>query len=1531
MNWADFNTRHEDCDQAFEGFGRQLFSKWCNFTYDQQIEAIVYVGGKGGDGGVEAFARLTSGDVIGFQAKWFRDSFTANQVSQIQSSVSSAKKRHPKLAKYIVCMPFELQGSKGKANKGKSQYERWEELVKSEVELEILLWDNTRIEEVAIDMKLQDLISYWFDRSFINQSEWQRIYESKLVWFETRYLPRIHMQGNFDNLLRFYLLTKDKRGKYIHRFLGFKKTIESCLNELERLPSLHCWEKIQGEQQDLILKTSELAKRGVHYLIELVSCLRADSQIHAEYLSRWTWQFNDEAKRVIGFIEANTKEYFALSPMHRCKQHLERAIEVNNKGIRPNSQKFKTVQLPLLLVGGAGDGKTHSVLYQANSRLQDGFPALVVPAKLINPEDSTFEWLAKYLDKPGWSLTQCFQAMEASSFTSVESIGKDETEVPSRFLLVIDGLEESTRNLSWKKSLGALQALLKPFPSIQLVCTSRMHLAQKIGDSGFAFEIVEKGQNIPLHLLLKEYCREYDVNISNAPWIQWALRSAREIRLFTQLYQGKRLAENSDLATSVSKLMRGNIEQLEQVVSSHDKYGWDLEKPILLKGLIEYSRRLISTKKTSIEHDAFIELLKSSSPQMQEMTSPQLCFIVGEYVSAGLLDKRIQPAEDALEDDLVFYYAANESVLDFLVARSAFESIVPNCEGMYELPEIVLGRPEALSLLIQMLNEKCGAYIDVLALEECPFQLERIEEAQLIAISRSLREVPHHVEQWILELFLKNKTTNRRVLNSLIIPTARNLKYFSGSQFLHQAFSKMSVTDRDILWSCPDYLPANCGGAWEGYANFDLDRVDLYPEDCATGMPTLFAWGCSSVVAERVRRCRSQLAIWGSQSTSEMAILLKRFEDCNDYQVIENILVSAAGAACKTQDMTGLNELSLQCHQMFFSESPSCNTRNSVCRHAARVVVERAHAYGLIEEDFVEEARPPYLAREEFLPFVRLPEDFLEHPLHGDLEWYVAKKASDPFFEQIIENNSEYADDQDYPKKEIIEAVIDGRLEVRDDKLESIRDIWENMEQQRASREERCRIFAREASDEILNVQPFEVLDSEDSNQDTEVQDFEERLMPLLGSNQNFSRRYSSEAAALLETYRKKYLLENLTPYELRNGLILAFVKSQGWNSELFRGNPKGGEVGEVLGADVAIACEYRPETHGARSPIASYAEKYIWLAVKEVAGDFADRLPVRGFGNSDFQAVTSYHDVGGGMPDPFDGIEELAEEDGAQTFDFPSYFWSEFTPKAGTQLERSSSWVECANWPDIIKVIELEEQLRITAWIHGVEPINTVSQHARISCLLLPRSQYPIFERDALAGCMVPRSHGGDVSSSSIDGACYQSPSVSCWASWLTLCGESYESYTSIDENGDLIHINLRYLSANTHWSCNGDETNLYFPSPTFSGALGIVRGEGSKAFREFSDKEGFPVATYERLDINTDDTVEHLLLNKQRLDQLLEKEEAVAVWFCEVYREVPPELIPDESRKGNWPQRRKLFICSKVSGEDVQSLSEIEMGDKS
>ena len=122
---------------------------------------------------------------------------------------------------------------------------------------------------------------------------------------------------------------------------------------------------------------------------------------------------------------------------------------------------------PLALLGDPGSGKTHSVLDVAKERLANGLPALVIPAKAINPSQPSSEWLPAYLDKPTWSLKNCFQAMEITSFWSVQAMGNSGAVIPSKFLLVVDGLEESSRNRLWKQTLEEWDVILCSFPHIQ--------------------------------------------------------------------------------------------------------------------------------------------------------------------------------------------------------------------------------------------------------------------------------------------------------------------------------------------------------------------------------------------------------------------------------------------------------------------------------------------------------------------------------------------------------------------------------------------------------------------------------------------------------------------------------------------------------------------------------------------------------------------------------------------------------------------------------------------------------------------------------------------------------------------------------------------------------------------------------------------------------------------------------------------------------------------------------------------------------
>lgn len=106
MNWTNFQTYGMAPDKAFEVLCNQLFENWSKEEYKSDIASIRVVNGAGGDGGVESYATLKDGSIIGLQAKWFPTSMVSSQIAQIKNSIKTAKKVRPEISRYIVCVLF---------------------------------------------------------------------------------------------------------------------------------------------------------------------------------------------------------------------------------------------------------------------------------------------------------------------------------------------------------------------------------------------------------------------------------------------------------------------------------------------------------------------------------------------------------------------------------------------------------------------------------------------------------------------------------------------------------------------------------------------------------------------------------------------------------------------------------------------------------------------------------------------------------------------------------------------------------------------------------------------------------------------------------------------------------------------------------------------------------------------------------------------------------------------------------------------------------------------------------------------------------------------------------------------------------------------------------------------------------------------------------------------------------------------------------------------------------------------------------
>ena len=216
MNWSNFQTYDDAPTKAFEVLCNQLFENWCKEEYLSELSSFHVVNGAGGDGGVESYAVLADGKIIGLQAKWFLNSITINQMRQVRDSVLTALKIRPQITRYIICIPRDLSSLTGKSNNTEAM--RWDDM-KSEVlrnypNLILELWNDTRLTQELQKDCSAGIFKFWFERAEISEDAVTFAFEKcKNSWLSTKYVPELNTFGTIHKFVCSYLGDVDQRRK----------------------------------------------------------------------------------------------------------------------------------------------------------------------------------------------------------------------------------------------------------------------------------------------------------------------------------------------------------------------------------------------------------------------------------------------------------------------------------------------------------------------------------------------------------------------------------------------------------------------------------------------------------------------------------------------------------------------------------------------------------------------------------------------------------------------------------------------------------------------------------------------------------------------------------------------------------------------------------------------------------------------------------------------------------------------------------------------------------------------------------------------------------------------------------------------------------------------------------------------------------------------------------------------------------------------------------------------------------------------
>ncbi|HOV28397.1 MAG TPA: hypothetical protein PK566_18840 [Pseudobacteroides sp.] len=549
---------------------------------------------------------------------------------------------------------------------------------------------------------------------------------------------------------------------------------------------------------------------------------------------------------------------------------------------------------------------------------------------------------------------------------------------------------------------------------------------------------------------------------------------------------------------------------------------------------------------------------------------------------------------------------------------------------------------------------------------------------------------------------------------------------------------------------------------------------------------------------------------------------------------------------------------------------------NCAIRYYSRAIVERSYAFGNINNEDVGKSRPPYHTSGT-IPLNREATSGTRMggfgPIDYDLARYVLCDPIDRmFFSNRGSDSDKTAEDIDYTcyfsEKEIEEILTNEEIFLTEKCREKLRESQLTYKKQR-------RIW--EYLDDLI-----------DDDADTTI--------PNLKSP---AYKYNKEADSFLLEHARILEMELLEPNQFVLSAAYAYILQQGWNEEEFYGCPNGGKPGEVIGVDIAILRQHHPATHGSKSRIMTFCEKYTWCARNEILGYLSDRLPFR-----DFERAPSLLNDYGLLDDFPNPAQELYQNNPDNIMEKTSWFIpEELSPLINESMGEDAirHWIINAPTPNFEKWIDIRDfnheivQEKKKNWI-SLYSFNSVSNTLGgeslmwISSAIIANEKFKYLKNDIInrKDSLVYNLSNPEDLHSSTETQCYITPKEICWMSWKNECYNKIYNI-SIDD-GDFVEYTIE--KAVEECTANYPEYgDVYYklPSRIIRELLGICDGDGYKYYNGEKQLEAIWFEAGEKWH----DSQSYLCVDRENLLLQLERRNFKIFWTVRLLRQATSKAL--------------------------------------
>ena len=169
------------------------------------------------------------------------------------------------MTQYTICIPHNLTSSKTIAHGKTSQGEdaAWR-IFKTEIEkespgLEVILWDESQINNLLVQHANEGLRRFWFEKTEVNPDVFQIALAKTVARLKSRYIPDINEDGGLSIFLDKYLGSYALRKRLIDEIDGYLETCNNITSMIDSLVAAACRNQ---EVNDMLKSDYELVTKA---------------------------------------------------------------------------------------------------------------------------------------------------------------------------------------------------------------------------------------------------------------------------------------------------------------------------------------------------------------------------------------------------------------------------------------------------------------------------------------------------------------------------------------------------------------------------------------------------------------------------------------------------------------------------------------------------------------------------------------------------------------------------------------------------------------------------------------------------------------------------------------------------------------------------------------------------------------------------------------------------------------------------------------------------------------------------------------------------------------------------------------------------------------------------------------------------------------------------------------------------------------------------------------------------------------------